>query len=106
MQVTGIYKAERKILKLVLENEEARGIFKEQLEPQYFTNKNTRKIADVLFKMFKKVESIDIPDIYNYLDEEGSKELSTILMETTEIKDEELIDALIKKVKYGYLKTA
>ncbi|MGI6425416.1 MAG: DNA primase [Tepidanaerobacteraceae bacterium] len=104
LQVTGIYKAERKILKLVLENEEAWGIFKEQLEPQYFTNKNTRKIADVLFKMFNKVESIDIPDIYNYLDEEGSKELSTILMETTEIKDEELIDALIKKVKYGYLK--
>lgn len=104
LQVTGLYKAERKILKLFVENTQILGKYKDQFDPRYFTNENTRKIADVLFKMIDKNQTINISHIFNYLDEEGCRELSTILMDDMQINDEGLINSLVEKVKEGYLK--
>ncbi|HHY71225.1 MAG TPA: DNA primase, partial [Thermoanaerobacterales bacterium] len=102
--VTGFYKAERKFLKLIIENKKIREKFKGQINPRFFTNSNTQKIADVLFEIINKNQDIDISHVFNYLDEEGCAELSTILMEHIELKDEGLINALVKKIKQGYFK--
>ncbi len=102
--VKGFYKAERKILKLIIENEKIREKIKGQITPRFFTNNNTKKIADVLFEIINKKQNIEISHVFNYLDKEGCAELSTILMEYVELKDEELINALVKKVKEGYFK--
>lgn len=102
--VTGSYKAERKFLKLIIENEKMREKFKGQIDPRFFTNSNTKKIADILFEIINKNQDIDISHVFNYLDEEGCAELSTILMEHMELEDEELINALVNKVKEGYFK--
>ena len=102
--VKGFYKAERKILKLIIENEKIREKIKGQITPRFFTNNNTKKIADVLFEIINKKQNIEISHVFNYLDKEGCAELSTILMEYVELKDEELINALVKKVKEVYFK--
>nr|WP_213974341.1 DNA primase [Tepidanaerobacter acetatoxydans] len=103
-QVTGFHKAERKLLKLILENDKLCKKMAGQLDPRFFTDKNTKKIADALFEMINKNQDIDSSYIFNYLDEEGCAELSTILMENVVLEDEELINSLIKKVKQGYFK--
>lgn len=102
--VTGFDKAERKLLKLIIENEEVRGNLEGQIDPRFFTNSNTKKIADVFFEIIKKNQDTDISHVFNYLDEEGCAELSTILMEHVELKDEGLINGLVNKVKEGYFK--
>ena len=103
MPITGFYKAERKLLKLIIESEQIRAKLKEQIESKYFTNKNTRKIAHVLFEMMSANQTIEASYIFNHLDEEGCAELTQILLESVELEDEELADALVEKVKEGYL---
>ncbi|MFY9474216.1 MAG: DNA primase [Tepidanaerobacteraceae bacterium] len=104
--VTGFYKAERKLLKLIIENESIRRNVGEKIDERYFTNDRTKKIADVLFKTIRQNtnQDIDVSNLFNYLDEESSAELSSILAERAELINEELICSLVTKVKEGYFK--
>ncbi len=102
--ITGFDRAERKFLKLIIENHEILQKFKDQINPHFFTNINTRKIADILFRMFEEKQDVDVSHMFNCLDEEACAELSTIIMGHIELKDEGLINELVRKIKQGYFK--
>lgn len=102
--VTGFYKAERKLLKMIIENNTIRRNIGDKIDYRYFTNSRTKKIAEVLFKIIKQNQDIDISHLFNYLDEEGCAELSSIIAEHVDLDNEELISSLVTKVKKGYFK--
>jgi len=102
--VTGFYKAERKLIKLIIENKTMRRNLEDRIDNRFFTNSRTKKIADVLFKIIRQNQDIEVSHLFNYLDEEGCAELSSIMTERMDLKDEELISSLVSKVKEGYFK--
>jgi len=104
LQVTGSYKAEISLIKLLVENEEIRDKIKSQIRPEFFMNKNTRKIAEILFDRMNKGLDIIAAELFNLLDEESSRELSRALMVKLNIQKESIVDSLIQKVKEGYYK--
>jgi len=107
LPVTGFYKAERELLKLIIEKDIVRRNITDNIDEKYFTNKNTKKIAHVLFNEIRQnpEREINVSYLFNYLDEEGCTELSSIITtEYAEKINDELIESLIAKVKEGYLK--
>ncbi|WP_422444167.1 DNA primase [Thermoanaerobacterium sp. DL9XJH110] len=106
LPVKGFYKAERDILKLLIENEIARRKIIKDLVPAHFIGKNTRKIAQVVFEIINRGQNVTVSDLFNYLDDESAAELSKILVEKVEFQNDDMIDSLIRKVKEGYLKVA
>ncbi|WP_286680257.1 DNA primase [Tepidanaerobacter sp. EBM-49] len=105
--ISGVHKAERKLLKFMLESDNR--MWKnlgEKIEPRFFTNKNTKKIAEIIFEMVNKNQEVNASDIFNYLDEEEGAELSAILFENLISDDKEIINSLVVKIKQGYLKKA
>ncbi len=103
--LTGFYKAERAIIKLLIENEQARQKIIKFISPDKFLNKNTRQIADNIYKLIQSEKQIEVSYLFNDLDEQASDELSQIMMELPEIQDEYMINSLIYKVMEGYLDT-
>ncbi|HHW01558.1 MAG TPA: DNA primase [Thermoanaerobacterales bacterium] len=104
--ITGAYKAERMIIKLLIEDEAIREKVIKELAPSMFLNERTGKIAGVLFKMMQGGEPVTADSIFNLLDEDASSELSAILMTDKEFEDDDLVDPLVKKIKENYLKHA
>ena len=107
LQVTGFYKAERKLLKLIIDNDTFYRNIEEKIDERYFTNPKTKKIAMVLFDIIRQNPDgkIDVAQLFNYLDEEGCAELSSIMAtEQAELVSQEHIDSLVAKVKEGYFK--
>ncbi|MDI3481131.1 MAG: primase [Tepidanaerobacteraceae bacterium] len=106
LPVTGAYKAERMIIKLLIENEEARQKVVENLVPSNFLNEKTRKIADLLFEMIRSKKDVKANEVFDHLDQDTSSELSGILMANLDFQGEGMIDSLIEKIKENYLKHA
>lgn len=102
--VTGFYKAERKLIKLIIENKTIHRNLEDRIDCRFFTNSRTKNIANVLFKTIKQNQDLDVSLLFNYLDEEGCAELSSIMTERVDLKDEELLFSLVAKVKEGYLR--
>jgi DNA primase len=101
--VTGFNKAEKSILKSFIENDKIRQKVLDNLEPKHFINELNRNIAHVVFDIAKYKE-LSISDVFNYLNEESSRELSKIMMTNTQINDGSTLDSLINKVKEGFIK--
>jgi DNA primase len=104
--ITGAYKAERIIIKLLIEDEAIREKVIKDLAPSNFINERTSKIAGVLFEMLQRGESITPDGIFNLLDQDASSELSGILMTNPEFQDDDMVNSLVKKIKENYLKHA
>jgi DNA primase len=106
LPVTGFNKAERSILKVFFEDENIREIVLNDLEPKHFINRSNRNIAQAAFDIVKRGGTISVTEIFNYLDEESSRELSKIMMTDMQIHDEIMLNSLISKIKEGYVKHA
>lgn len=106
LPLNGAYKAERMVIKLLIEDKEARKKVLKELVPSNFINEKTRKIAQILYEMVQKNEPMTAESIFNYLDGDTSSELSGILMINPEFHDDDMLDSLIKKVKVNFLKHA
>jgi len=104
--ITGAYKAERMIIKFFIENETIREMVIKKLAPSNFINERTHKIAGVLFEMVQSGKPIKSDDIFNYLDQDASSELSGIIMANPEFQDDDMINSLMGKIKENYLKHA
>lgn len=104
LPLTGFYKAEINLLKLLIDSKEFQGKIRSNMRPEHFTNKDTRKIADVLFDRMDKGVDIKVSEIFNLLDEESSSQLSRVLMIDLNIQNESMVDSLMQKVKEGYYK--
>jgi len=104
--ITGAYKAERMIIKFFIENETVREMVVKNLAPSNFMNQGTHKIAGVLFEMAQSGKPIKTDDIFNYLDQDASSELSGIIMSNPEFCDDDMINSLVGKIKENYLKHA
>jgi len=105
-EVTGFYKAERKLLKLILDDKSIRKELEDQIDERYFTNSRTQKVAEVVFKKINQDKDIDVSYLFNFLDEEGRDEFLSIMSEQVDVKDHDFIYSLVTKVKEGYLKAA
>lgn len=101
---TGFYKAERKLIKLILEDKTIRKNFADKIDYRFFTNSRTKQIAEVIYKKTEDNQDIDVSYLCNYLDEEGCTELLSIMSEHVDSNNEEFICSLVTKVKEGYLK--
>lgn len=106
LPVTGFNKAERIILKAFFEDENIRKKLLDDLEPKHFINKLNRNIAQVAFDVVEKDGKISAAEVFNYLDEESSRELSKIMMTDVQNYDEDTLNSLIRKIKEGYIKHA
>lgn len=98
----GIYKAEAFLLKMFMTDEYKRAKIKINVQPANFSDKNMKKIAEVIYKIYEDNENIVISDIYNYLDEENSKIFSRILVSDINSVSDDTLDSLILKVKESY----
>jgi len=106
MPLKGIYKAEIELLKMFIDDENARQKIMKILTPEDFIGEETRNLAQVLFDMIKRNEEIVPSNIINYIDDQESSFLTKLLMQKNQSQDENMIDSLIIKVKEGRLKDA
>ncbi|ADL07693.1 DNA primase [Thermosediminibacter oceani] len=105
--LSGVRKAERDILRMMIEDDSARDKIMKNLTPNNFVDTKHRKIAEMIFEMVNRNEVVTPNGISIKLkdDQETAAELANILMETADIENS-MVDALINRVKENYLKLA
>ncbi|TYP54963.1 DNA primase [Thermosediminibacter litoriperuensis] len=105
--LSGFHKAERDILRMMIEDDSARDKIMKNLTAHNFVNAKRRKIAEMIFEMVKRNEAVTPRGISLKLkdDQAAAAELANILMEPGNI-DNGMVDALINRVKENYLKFA
>ncbi|MCF6095912.1 DNA primase [Thermovorax subterraneus] len=105
--ISGFYKVERNLLKMMIEDDGVREKVMEKLSAYNFIDLRHRKIAAAVFEMVQKNESVTPKDVAVKLkdDPDAAAELANILM-ANEKQDEEMVDDLINRVKENYLKLA
>ncbi|SHM06161.1 DNA primase [Caldanaerovirga acetigignens] len=105
--ISGFYRVERNLLKMMIEDDEVREKVMERLSAYNFIDVRHRKIAAVVFEMAQKNESVTPKDVAVKLkdDPDAAAELANILM-ANEKQDGEMVDELISRVKENYLKLA
>lgn len=106
MPLNGIYKAEIELLRIFIEDENARQKMLNSLTPEDFTGKATKSLARVLFDMIERNEEITASNIINNIDEQISSFLTKLLLNQQKNADDSMISSLIAKVKEGHLKYA
>lgn len=98
----GIYKAEACLLKMFMTDEYKRKKIKANISPDNFSDKNMKKIAEILYETYNNTQDITISDIYNYLDEDSSKVFSKIMIKDIDSVSNDTLESLIMKVKENY----
>lgn len=104
LPISRFYKAEEDIIKLFIENKDARAIIRQNLSPDNFTGEDTKKIAEIIFKMSDEDCKTSISHMLNYIDEKTAKEFSKIMMTDAKHLNNDVITPLIITIKEGHLK--